>query len=74
MNEAKKRKRAELHAMKYKEEYYRYRDSLILSEEEAQLLDMVFLRKLSYNHIADILGYEEQSIKRKMSKLLAKLP
>ncbi|MES1921701.1 hypothetical protein MHBO_003230 [Bonamia ostreae] len=70
MNAKNKTKRQDVKNIQTLSEYKQYRDSLKLTDEQKELMDMVFVRGWSYNMIADTIGCAECTVKRKMRKIL----
>ena len=48
-------------------------DSCLMSEEDKQILKMIYVENKTLAYIGDVLGYSESTIKTKHRKLLKKL-
>lgn len=73
MNPLRKKKKDYVKSIKTKEEYHIYMEKFMLSEQEKQLFDLIFIEDKNYRYIADFFGYTEQTIINKVGKILDKI-
>lgn len=55
------------------EDFYKLLDTVILSDEEKELLKMHYIANRDFRYIGDRLGYAEITIKKKHQKALRKM-
>lgn len=73
MDKKKKEIKDRLRNMTTVSEFEEVLNNLILSEEEKQILRLLYREKKTVSYIADILGMSESSVKKKHSKILMKI-
>ena len=73
MDESRKYTKKFVRSIRSKVDYEAFMGSLMLTDAEREIADMVFVKGWDYRMIGDTLGYSEVTIKRKMQRILDKV-
>lgn len=73
MNPDKKEIKERLRNMRTISEFNEFLDKILISEEEKEIMRLIYKEKKTLTYVADTLGMSESSVKKKHSKILLKI-